>query len=177
MGALAYFCFLSVQRVSPLPTSSDYSSLTTTYNITNSSTGSTKLRQSPLDFVYAGYYSYSRGSLSNEGSVGYYWSRTAYSDTFAYGLHFDSSSVHPQDLFLHGDGAALRCVGRWEEIGYISWHVKTAPKKAYQLRFLCVDVTNDTRILGCTMILHGLHDYNILSLDDSSYSHFLRIMV
>ncbi len=111
-GGLSLFLLLVCPKGFTLPTSSDYSSLTTTYNITNSSTGSTKLRQSPLDFVYAGYYSYSRGSLSNEGSVGYYWSRTAYSDTFAYGLHFDSSSVHPQDLFLHGDGAALRCVGR-----------------------------------------------------------------
>lgn len=42
---------------------------------------------------------------------------------------------------------------------------------------MCVDVTDDTRILDCTMILHGLHDYNMLSLDDSSYSNILRIMV
>ena len=111
-GGFSLFLLLVCPKGFTLPTSSDYSSLTTTYNITNSSTGSTKLRQSPLGFVYTGYYSYSSGSLSNEGSVGYYWSRTAYSDTFAYGLHFDSSSVHPQDLFLHGDGAALRCVGR-----------------------------------------------------------------
>ena len=120
-GGFSLFLLLVCPKGFTLPTSSDYSSLTTTYNITNSSTGSTKLRQSPLAFVYTGYYSYSRGSLSNEGSVGYYWSRTAYSDTFAYGLHFDSSSVRPQDLFLHGDGAALRCVGRGGE-EYIYLH-------------------------------------------------------
>ncbi len=43
--------------------------------------------------------------------------------------------------------------------------------------FLCVDVTDDTRILDCTMVLHVLHDHNMLSLDDSSYSNILRIMV
>lgn len=45
------------------------------------------------------------------------------------------------------------------------------------LSFLCVDVTDDTRILDCTMVLHVLHDHNMLSLDDSSYSNILRIMV
>ena len=112
MGALAYFCFLSVQRVSPLPTSSDYSSLTTTYNITNNSTGSTKLRQSPLGFVYTGYYRYNFGSLGDEGSGGYYWSRTAYSGTHAYFLYIGSSRVGPKDNYFRGHGYALRCVGR-----------------------------------------------------------------
>ena len=111
-GGLSLFLLLVCPKGFTLPTSSDYSSLTTTYNITNSYTGSTKLRQSPLDFVYTGFYAYSSGSLSNEGSVGYYWSRTADSGAYAYLLYFNSSSVYPQDNYNRGNGAALRCVGR-----------------------------------------------------------------
>lgn len=29
--------------------------------------------------------------------------------------------------------------------------------------FVCVDVTNDTKIMSCTMILHGLHAYDVRS--------------
>ena len=106
------FLLLVCPKGFTLPTSSDYSSLTTTYHITNDSTGPTKLRQSPLDFVYTGVYSYSIGSLRNEGSIGYYWSRTAYSGTGAYGLYFNSSNVNPQYFITRGIGFALRCVGR-----------------------------------------------------------------
>ena len=76
------------------------------------STGSTKLRQSPLDFVYTGYYSYYSGSLYSEGSDGDYWSRTAGSDTGAYALYFYGSGVISQGNFTRGGGFALRCVGR-----------------------------------------------------------------
>lgn len=48
---------------------------------------------------------------------------------------------------------------------------------ATSIPLMCVDVTDDTRILDCTMVLHVLHDHNMLSLDDSSYSNILRIMV
>ena len=106
------FLFLVCPKGFTLPTSSDYSSLTTTYNITNNSTGSTKIRQSPLDFVYTGYYYYISGSLYNEGSYGRYWSRTAVSGTYAYLLDFNSSNVVPQNNYGRGYGYALRCVGR-----------------------------------------------------------------
>ena len=77
------------------------------------STGSTKLRQSPLDFGYTGLYLYSAGALAAVGSAGYYWSRTAGSGTDAYYLYFNSSSVTPQSSFgARGYGYALRCVGR-----------------------------------------------------------------
>ena len=95
-----------------LPTSSDYSSLTTTYHITDSSTGSTKLRQSPLDFVFTGYYNHYNGSLRDEGSRGVYGSRTAGSDTNVYNLSFYSANVNPQSNYYRGNGIALRCVGR-----------------------------------------------------------------
>ena len=66
---------------------------------------------SPLDFVYAGFYDYSDGSLGEEGSGGYYWSRTTYSGTHAYFLGFNSSRVSAQAYGARGDGYALRCVG------------------------------------------------------------------
>ena len=111
-GGLSLFLLLVCPKGFTLPTSSDYSSLTTTYNITNNSTGSTKIRQSPLDFVYTGYYYYISGSLYNEGSYGRYWSRTAVSGTYAYLLDFNSSNVVPQNNYGRGYGYALRCVGR-----------------------------------------------------------------
>ena len=84
------------------------------------STGSTKLRQSPLGFVYTGYY-YNAGSLNHEGSYGRYWSRTAYSGLRAYYLYFNSSLVNPQSNDYRGYGFALRCVGRGGEIIFTDW--------------------------------------------------------
>ena len=111
-GGFSLFLLLVCPKGFTLPTSSDYSSLTTTYHITSNSTGSTKLRQSPLDFVYTGFYAGSAGLLGSEGSGGYYWSRTAYSGTNAYNLDFNSSNVYPQGINGRGYGFALRCVGR-----------------------------------------------------------------
>ncbi len=111
-GGFSLFLLLVCPKGFTLPTSSDYSSLTTTYHITNNSTGSTKLRQSPLAFVYTGFYYYRNGSLANVGSLGRYWYRTAYSGTDAYYLGFDSATVRPQYSDDRGHGFALRCVGR-----------------------------------------------------------------
>ena len=111
-GGFSLFLLLVCPKGFTLPTSSDYFSLTTTYNITDSSTGSTKLRQSPLAFVYTGYYGNASGSLYPEGSGGSYWSRTALSGTDAYYLYFYSSGVKPQNYYARGLGLALRCVGR-----------------------------------------------------------------
>ena len=69
-------------------------------------------RQSPLAFVYTGYYGNASGSLYPEGSGGSYWSRTALSGTDAYYLYFYSSGVKPQNYYARGLGLALRCVGR-----------------------------------------------------------------
>ena len=111
-GGFSLFLLLVCPKGFTLPTSSDYSSLTTTYNITNNSTGSTKLRQSPLGFVYTGFYHYSSGSLSGVGPLGRYWSSTAYSGSSTYNLYFNSSFVGPQSYYNRGYGFALRCVGR-----------------------------------------------------------------
>ncbi len=95
-----------------LPTKDNYVNLiTTTYGITNDSTGSIKLRSSPLDFAYTGYYSTS-GSLVDETTVGYFWSRTADDSSFAYLLGFYSSYVYPQVSGGRGYGRSLRCTAK-----------------------------------------------------------------
>jgi len=69
-------------------------------------------QHTPLAIVYTGFYRYGSGSLDNEGSGGYYWSRTANSGSTAYNLYFSSSSGYPQRSNPRGTGFALRCVGR-----------------------------------------------------------------
>ena len=49
-------------------------------------------------------------SVSNQGSVGSWWSRIAYSTTYGYALHFDSSSVNPQYGNYKFNGFSVRCV-------------------------------------------------------------------
>ena len=101
-----------VRRKLTLPTKDNYVTLiTTTYGITSSSAGSTKLRSSPLDFAYTGFYNTS-GSLSSEAASGSFWSRTAYSSSHAYSLVFNSSGVYPQYSITRGTGRSLRCTAK-----------------------------------------------------------------
>ena len=86
--------------------------ITTTYGIKSDAAGSTKLRSSPLDFAYTGYYSYSSGSLSYETTDGNFWSRTASSSAGAYLLDFSSSFVNPQNSLTRGSGRSLRCAAK-----------------------------------------------------------------
>ncbi len=60
------------------------------------------------NFPYAGYVEDS--SLNNVGYDGYYWSRTAGSDTGAYLLYFDSSAVNPVYSSHRFYGRSIRCV-------------------------------------------------------------------
>ena len=95
-----------------LPTKDNYVNLiTTTYGIKSDTAGSTKLRSSPLDFAYAGYYSTS-GSLSGETTYGGFWSRTAGGSSGAYYLYFYSSYVNPQSNGSRGNGFPLRCTAK-----------------------------------------------------------------
>ena len=101
-----------VRRKLTLPTKDNYVTLiTTTYGITSNSAGSTKLRSSPLDFAYTGYYSTS-GSLGYETTGGEYWSRTVGDSSGAYYLYFSSSGVYPQVNGLRGYGYPLRCTAK-----------------------------------------------------------------
>ena len=93
-----------------LPTKDNFVNLiTTTYGIGSNTAGSTKLRSSPLNFAYTGYYNYTSGKLSDETTYGYFWSRTVYDSSSAYRLYFDSSHVSPQYYGFRGDGRSLRC--------------------------------------------------------------------
>ena len=86
--------------------------ITTTYGIKSDAAGSTKLRSSPLDFAYTGYYSYSSGSLSYETTDGNFWSRTASSSAYTYYLNFSSSEVKLQSADGRGTGNPLRCAAK-----------------------------------------------------------------
>ncbi len=88
--------------------SGSFKYLVDAYNI--GSAGS-KLTQAPLYFVYGG--SVSISSLNAAGSLGYYWSSTAYSATLAYNLYFNSSNVNPSTLYDgRYRGVSVRCVAR-----------------------------------------------------------------
>jgi uncharacterized repeat protein (TIGR02543 family)/uncharacterized protein (TIGR02145 family) len=58
--------------------------------------------------VFAGDYNFS--SLTNGGSIGFWWSSTVRSSTDAYYLSASSRSVNPTDYFNRRIGKAIRCV-------------------------------------------------------------------
>ena len=95
------------------PTKENYVSLiTTAYSIADSSTGSTKLRTTPLNFSYTGVYNYRDGVLDNKNNSGSYWSRTAESATDAYRLSFNRDNVFSQFTGPRVYGFALRCLAK-----------------------------------------------------------------
>ena len=71
-------------------------------------TGSNNWRSFPNNFVYPGNWYCS--SAYYRGSYGYYWSSTAYSTYYAYGLYFGSSSVYPANNGNKYGGYSVRCV-------------------------------------------------------------------
>ena len=86
-----------------LPTQAEFNTLVSSY-----STGAT-LTGSPFLGVYAGYYYDS--SFVDGGSVGAYWSSTAYnSSSDAYTLDFDSSNAYVSSSFYKYCGDSIRCV-------------------------------------------------------------------
>ena len=73
------------------------------------SDASNALRAYPNNFVYSG--SVSIGSVGYRGSVGHYWSSTAYSGGFAYSMDFSSSSVRPGTNYSNKYfGISIRCL-------------------------------------------------------------------
>ena len=91
-----------------LPTSGNSSSeFQTLYNNYNSSSA---LRSNPVNLTLSGYvYSSSR---VYQGSDGYYWSSTVYSDNRAYGLYLNTSDVHPINVNNRYGGFSVRCIAR-----------------------------------------------------------------
>ncbi len=90
-----------------LPTNAEYSNMLTSEGIANSSAGSTKIRGTPYNYVYAG--NVGEGTLGNAGSRGYYWSRTADSASNAYLLNFGSRYVVVDNSGRYV-GYSVRCV-------------------------------------------------------------------
>jgi len=66
----------------------------------------------PLGLARAGHYSYNRGTLYYQSSLGYYWSHRIYSSTGSYNLLFYSGYVSPQNNYNRGYGFPLRCLAR-----------------------------------------------------------------
>ena len=94
-----------------LPTKDNFVNLiTTTYGIGSNTAGSTKLRSSPLNFAYTGYYNYTSGKLSDETTYGAFWSRTVDGSSGAYSLYFNSSYVDPQNYNFRYFGFSVRLV-------------------------------------------------------------------
>ena len=99
-----------------LPTSnnsnpSSFQALANAYSISDNTAGSTALVSAPLYFVHSGVVV--SGSLRVAGSVGDYWSSTAYSGaSYAYVLYFNSDYVAPSDFDLWYNGQPVRCLAR-----------------------------------------------------------------
>ncbi|MBQ9017212.1 hypothetical protein IJ103_03165, partial [Candidatus Saccharibacteria bacterium] len=111
----SYYSYGAAQLVCPKgwrpPTKTEYANIAT-FMGGNNSTGSSKIRRSPYNFVYGGYF-YSSG-LNKVGSYGHYWTSTQYSSTDGYDLSLDSSI-----LTTGGSGAykylgmSVRCVAEY----------------------------------------------------------------
>ncbi|MBR5409028.1 hypothetical protein IK112_03810 [Candidatus Saccharibacteria bacterium] len=65
-------------------------------------------RRYPLSYVFSGRYAWGNGNLGVQDSFGYWWSTTAYSDSNAYFLYVDSSTLTPQYNYNKANGFALR---------------------------------------------------------------------
>ena len=90
-----------------LPTSGDDGEFQALYNNYNSSS---ILMFNPINLTLSGYVrSSSRG---DQGSDGYYWSSTVYSDNLAYNLHLNASNVYPASLNYKILGFYVRCIAR-----------------------------------------------------------------
>ena len=84
----------------------------TVYGI-SSTTSDASVIAEPLHFIRSGYYSWSGGSLNNQGTNGNYWSASATSTaTNAYNLNFNASNLNPQNANNKGNGLTVRCVAR-----------------------------------------------------------------
>jgi len=71
---------------------------------------SLRWRKYPVNFVYSGYVN--SGSVYYRGSSGNYWSSTANSSSYAYGLVFGGSNVYPgTNVYSYKySGRTIRCV-------------------------------------------------------------------
>jgi uncharacterized protein (TIGR02145 family) len=64
---------------------------------------------SPLKLTENGYRAYSDASLHHQGSFGYYWTSTVYSDLYSYVLYFYSSDIDISNSY-RAQGFSVRCI-------------------------------------------------------------------
>ena len=68
------------------------------------------LRSLPLSVMLSGVLDWRSGSLSNRGTIGYFWASTPYSYADSRYLYFHSTYVNTKANFNKPYGLALRCV-------------------------------------------------------------------
>ena len=109
-GTHSYYSYGAAQAVCPkgwrLPTNAEYGYIAT-FMGGNNSTGSSKIRGTPYNFVYGGYF-YSSG-WDNVSSRGHYWSSTQDSSTYGYRLRLDSSNLGTTSVKKYL-GFSVRCI-------------------------------------------------------------------
>ena len=106
----SYYSFGAAQAVCPKgwrpPTNSEYSSIVS-FMGGNNSTGSSKITNTPYNFVFGG--NFSSSDWASVGSEGTYWSSSASSSSNGYALSFDAS--HLDVVFPRKHlGASVRCI-------------------------------------------------------------------
>ena len=106
-------------RASHLPSYTDTSSYTTLVqnyvgreDNSDAANNPTIPQLNVLGFTRSGYYDYDRGTLSDQSSRGYFWSRTPNGKIDAYRLVFFSTLLYPRGYYSRGSGLPLRCLAR-----------------------------------------------------------------
>ena len=72
--------------------------------------GFNKLRSNPYYFVRSG--SIYGGTLTDPSVLGFYWSSTVSSSTYAYSLSFSGTDIYPARNYSRFTGRSVRCVAR-----------------------------------------------------------------
>ena len=77
---------------------------------TSGDTATKAIRKYPNNFLYSG--DVTGSSVSYRGSLGSYWSKSAYSSSSTYGLYFFSSYVYPSGNYTKYYGFSVRCLAQ-----------------------------------------------------------------
>lgn len=93
-----------------LPSQSDYSKLATSIGAGDNASGSAIFRNSTYNFQMGARIDNSSLSSSDIGSYGFYWSRTASTNNYAYNLYLGVNTAKPADAYYKRTGCSVRCV-------------------------------------------------------------------
>ena len=97
-------------------------------------------RQWPFSCMYMWGYgcNITRGSLSNDGTNGYYWSASPNNTNNGYNLNFNSGNVNPQNNNNRANGFSVRPVSEYNSIIMLltEYNKEKAYKETYELLLL-----------------------------------------